>query len=496
MKNYDISKIYQEMELHLISSMKRNLSRHMKEEIKEGFNWEQWQAIKLKELKRYQRENANIIGTYTNPISDDVKKLLKEQFREGNKKAQQEFRKVLKKGYKYDKKLNKSFFGINDRKVSNLINDVNNDLKIANQAALRMVNDEYRQVIHKATMFAANGVMTEKQTLDIAIKDFLNKGINCVEYKNGRRVNIASYAKMAIRTANQRAQLQGEGEFRKKIGNPLVFISKHGTACELCQLWEGKVLIDDVYSGGTKENGNYPLLSDAMNQGLYHPNCEHGLSTYYPELEDIEFNENGPTEETLKQYQDDLNYYNLQIQRFKRLETGSLDEQNINQYKDKLKQWKQKKQNMLTPDEEYAISTYVGSDAYVINDALRNDYALDERLTKVISDLDNALDKLDNYEGNVTRSVYILNDELDYFMKDYKIGNIVELKSYISTTIGDIYNPEARVQMSIKSKKGKNLLKYNESEKEILFKRNSKFQVIQVDTSDAFYVKIDLEEVS
>lgn len=49
--------------------------------------------------------------------------------------------------------------------------------------------------------------------------------------------------------------------------------------------------------------------------------------------------------------------------------------------------------------------------------------------------------------------------------------------------------------MTIKSKTGKNLVKYNEAEKEILFKRNSKFRVIKVDTSDEFYVRINLEEV-
>ncbi len=47
------------------------------------------------------------------------------------------------------------------------------------------------------------------------------------------------------------------------------------------------MLIDDVYSGGSQEDGDYMLLSQAMEQGLYHPRCRHGLGTYYPELEDI-----------------------------------------------------------------------------------------------------------------------------------------------------------------------------------------------------------------
>lgn len=495
MNNYDIGKIYQDMEIHLIQSMKRNLSRHLKEEMEYGFSWKQWQSEKLKEIKRYQRQNASIIGKTENQVTEEVSKQLRQQFREGSKDAQNQFRLALKKGYKYNGKMNQSFFKINDRKVNNLIKSVNNDLDVATTATLRMINDEYREVIHKAVMFAGNGVMTEKQAIDMATKDFLLKGLNSIQYKNGARVNIASYSKMAVRTANQRAYLQGEGEFRKKIGNPLVIISSHGTACELCQQWEGRILIDDVYSGGSKKDGPYSLLSEAMKQGLYHPNCEHGLGTYYPELEDMKFDDNGPTEETMNQYQQDINYCNLMIQRFRRLAVGSLDKENIAYYKNKQQQWEDKKDSILTYDEQYAINTYIGPESYKINEKLRLDIDLTEEDKKLISNLDSALNKFKDYTGDVTRSVWINSDDLDYFMKDYKIGNIIEYPSYISTTMGDIYNPEARVQMFIKSKSGKNITIYNKEEQEILFKRNSKFKVIQVDTSDDYYVRIDLEEV-
>lgn len=495
MNNYDIGKIYQDMEIYLIESMKRNLSRHLKEESKYGFNWTQWQTEKIKELKRYQRENASIVRKTQNRINAEVSKQLKEQFIEGSKASQRQFKSALKKGYKPNRKINNSFFKINDKKANSLINSVNNDLKTANTAALRMINDQYREVIYRATTFAANGVMTEKQAIDMATRDFLARGINCIEYSNGARVNIASYSKMAVRTANQRAQLMGEGEFRKKIGNSLVIISKHGTACKLCQAWEGKILIDDVYSDGKKEDGNYTLLSKAMKEGLYHPNCRHGLGTYYSELDDIEFDENGQTEETIKKYQEDINYCNLQIQKYRRLEIGSLDEENIKYYYNKKKLWENKKSSILTYDEEYAINTYMGFESYKINEKLRLDIDLTEQDKKLISNLDSALNKSKNYVGDVTRSVCINLDDLDYFMKDYKKGNIIEYPSYTSTTAGDIYNPEARVQMSIKSKNGKDITAYNKEEQEILFKRNSKFKVIQVDTSDDFYVRIDLEEV-
>lgn len=58
-------------------------------------------------------------------------------------------------------------------------------------------------------------------------------------------------------------------------------INKRGNPCPKCLPFVGKRLIDDVYSGGSKEDGNYPLLSRAMELGLYHPRCKDSHSTYF-----------------------------------------------------------------------------------------------------------------------------------------------------------------------------------------------------------------------
>ena len=147
-----------------------------------------------------------------------------------------------------------------------------------------------------------------------------------------------------------------------------------------------------------------------------------------------------------------------------------------NQNNIKLSDNDKNNQLSLTKDERYAINTYVSSDSYVINEALRNGTTLDERLTKVVKDLDTALDKFPNYEGVVTRSVSIYSEDIDYFLKRYPEGEIMSHNEFLSTTVGDTYNPEVRVQMYIKSKTGKDIRKYNELEQEVLFKRNVKFR--------------------
>ena len=386
----EIAQIYRDMELYLIESMQRNLARHLAEEADAGLRYPQWQAEKLKELKRYQRENRQIISSRTRGLSDRVSEHMKAELRQGSKHELKRYKKALGKGYKSAKAMRKSFFKVNDRKISGMINALQNDLGAANTAVLRMMNDTYRQTIFRAGMYASNGVMTETQAYDMAVKDFLERGINCIEYRDGRRVNIADYASMAVRTANQRAYMVGEGEFRKSIGETLVIISHHATACKLCRPFERKVLIDDVYSGGKPGDGDYMLLSEAMKLGLFHPRCRHGLGTYYPELEDINHYNNEENDVS------DYGRYNRahienMVQRYKRLTAGSVDPENVARYQAKLREWERKKEALdnlakpldITENGKYEVLPYDNETDYKA--AIREEY-----LNQNISSEDNA----------------------------------------------------------------------------------------------------------
>ncbi|MFR7544786.1 MAG: phage minor capsid protein [Clostridia bacterium] len=330
--NYDIEKIFEEIENELISSMKRTLWSHKKDEETKGFDWPQWQALKLKHLEDFRKNNKDIFKKYNKDIDYATKKEMKKQFREG---ASRTNKGALKAGIikKEDSQLSGSFFGLNDRKIKALMKSITNDINDVKYAALRMADDQYRQIIYKAEVFANTGAKTVKQAIDMATHDFLARGFNCIEYSNGSRHNIADYCDMAIRTANKRANLMGEGEMRKKLGNPLVYISRHNGACDKCSPWQGRVYIDDVYSGGTKEAGQYPLLSTAIEGGLFHPRCQHGSSTYYPDINDE------PEEVTKAFNTEHEDEYTQALQRqkrqYERLALGSLLPENITNYQSK-----------------------------------------------------------------------------------------------------------------------------------------------------------------
>lgn len=340
----EIAEIYKDMELKMIESMKRNLGLHLAEETEAGIDYPQWQAIKIRELRKYQRHNKMLLKNSTRGMAKDIKDHIRDEMKQGSLHEMKRFKEAKGAGYKSAVAMKDGFFKINTRKVDALINSVQSDFSRADKAVLRMMNDTYRSTIFKYGMYVTNGVYTEKQAYDAAVKDFLSRGINCIEYKDGRRVNIADYTSMAIRTVNQRAYMAGEGEFRKYLGETLVIISHHATSCKLCQPFENKVLIDDVYSGGTPDDGDYMLLSQAMAEGLFHPRCRHGLGTYYPELEDIVHYE---TEDNkLNEYgTEELNRAHVEnmIQKYKRLTVGSLDPDNIAKYQARLNEWERRK---------------------------------------------------------------------------------------------------------------------------------------------------------
>lgn len=134
----------------------------------------------------------------------------------------------------------------------------------------------------------------------------------------------------------------------------------------------------------------------------------------------------------------------------------------------------------LSDDEMYAVNQYVSSESYKINDIFRRGMLLSGSMKQMSKNLDKALNKLDSYEGDVTRSLSIDDPGiLKSFLQAHKVGNSVTYPEYISTTSGGIYNKKGNIQLYIlNSKNGKDLTLINKSEKEVLYKRNSSFKVV------------------
>lgn len=219
---YSLRDVFEEMTLNLIASMKRNLSRHEREEENVGFRFDQWQLAKLRSLNKFRRENKKLIGdagTAANKIIDDVTQQSfvegQNRFRRawdrvvnavlkpfGRQRAQveteitfpEDFKEQLspdpteleqpKPKPKNGKKKpaptrplpkappEKDFFGVNAKKLKALQDAAKKDLHKGSEAVLRKMDDVYRQVIYKAEAHMTLGGMTLDQAIDKATKDF------------------------------------------------------------------------------------------------------------------------------------------------------------------------------------------------------------------------------------------------------------------------------------------------------------------------------------
>ena len=496
-KSYDIRKIFEQMELDLISSMHRAFYFHQSEQAKEGFEWEQWQLTKLREMEKYRKRNKDIVDSYSKPIQQAIDRELRGNYSKG----QNRFKTFLDKvksffGWKskshssiefpediqeiqtvreyIHKELGRpgsvpqetNFFGVNDKKLEALIETVNKDLNKAQYSVLRKMDDVYRQTIFKSHMYLQNGVKTLPQAIDMATKDFLAKGIDSITYKNGARVNIASYAEMCLRTANHRATLLGEGKKRDEYGIHTVVVSAHANTCPKCEPWQGKILIDDVFSHGTALDGDYPLLSEAVTAGLLHPNCRHSITTFFPGITNLPKVPDGKEAIKLYEAEQKQRYLERQIRKWKRIESGSVDARNVNNASNKVKYFKSELRKLLEDKKllkrNYNREQPVGTVANKPKESILNNRKWLKANFSTQKKFDKHIEKHLKEYGDITPEDYVniardllaapLSNDIEGFIS--KDGFVFKYK--ISTNDFTIGRPDGKISTLYKPIKGYN----------------------------------------
>ena len=389
---YNLSEAFEAIEDELIGSMVRNLKRHRAEETELGFNWEQWQVLQLKALEDYRKRNLKKFPPRFNKLNLQIDEILRSSYRDGMTSQEKQILQAIRKGFNApaspfsgQTEISGDFFQVNDRKLDALIEATTHDMERAEYAVLRRADDRYRQTIFNAQVYANTGAGTYEKAVDMATRDFLRAGLDCVEYKNGSRHTLEDYADMAIKTANKRAYLQGEGGMRDEWGVPTVIMNKRSCPCPLCAPFVGKVFIDDVWSGADKSGISpvtgvkYPLLSDAIAQGLYHPRCKDVHSTYFegistpPEGSQYTADE---LDEMAQKYeaQQKQGYCERQEKRYDRMSEYSLDEDNQRIYGARAKAFGEKAEqfgrlanSFKTPDKNISGTVEIFGGSGIIN---------------------------------------------------------------------------------------------------------------------------------
>lgn len=500
---YDIGAAFQAIEDELIKSMIRNMDRHRAEETKEGIEWSMWQAEQLKALEKYKQENQKRYQRQFKDLNKEMGELIRIARQKGNMQQEIQILNAIRKGFpakKISKGATAEFFRMNDRKLEALIKATTNDMQQAETAVLRMANDQYRKAIFNAQVYANSGAGTYEKAVDMATRDMLSRGLNCVEYANGARHTLADYADMAIRTASKRAYLQGEGEKRQEWGITTVIVNKRGNPCPKCLPFVGKILIDDVWSGGKKSDGPYPLMSKAIKAGLYHPRCKDSHTTYFPGISTADDTWTKEELESIGQankQEAEQQHAERQHEKFERLAKYSLDEENQEKYGLKADMWKtarfktggmgsrkyvdskqplgnfhavpkEQAVNILRRDSEEWIALLTDAEKkavkkYTYNSGDKRPNRFFERLNAMLrGDLPDD-EKLKNYAGTISGALKKRRLQYDVVcyrnasinpIGDRPPGSIVKLKQFTSTSVIPSRTLKGKCEIVIYAPKG------------------------------------------
>lgn len=409
MLNYhDIAKIFEEIEIRLISSLKRNLGRHKNEEYRYVFEWSAWQAEKLRNIDKFRKENSRIMNAYTSVIDNATRQIMHDEFTQGVNGINIAVPENIP-DTPVEITREPDFFGVDKTKVNKLIDDVVTLEKHAETAVLRTMDDVYRQTVNKAQLAMNTGSMSLQQAIDMSVQDFLSKGINCIVYRDGRRVNIADYVRMALRTTAVRANLYGMSAKIRQLGYDTVLVSSYGMCSETCLPWQGRPYIDDVFSmwdGEVKERSNgelwgkshycdkwFPLLSTALHGGLFHPNCRHTILMWRDgdPIPETQNNSRIQRRYRLEQHQRQLEN---KVRKAKRFVEGQSDPDNI------------KKAKKLLHDAQKELREFIANTNLSEGETiLKRDYGREKIYTAVNSQ--NGLTSLQNNsiieEGNIPK---------------------------------------------------------------------------------------------
>lgn len=481
----------------------------------ELINSDYWRLEKLEELGLLSENIVEYISKATRKTPNEIKKTIETVG--FNNIRMDELNKAYKGGYL---QINPKIL-LENATIQNLIQHsykalADRFLEISNKIE-QGTRQAYLDIVEKVYLQTTQGV-TYQEAIRSALLDLGEKGITTLTYKTvdteGNITGLRHYdVEGAIRREIVTANHNLVNEINKTVAEELeveyLWLSEH-IACRPQHFpWQGTII---------RRVDLQVVTRYGEVDGMGGPNCKHFPRPYFGSARGNELKsitqEEAEEQYKLQQYQRYLERGIRKWKRKQRIFEGAEDEEYQDKCKNKVKEWQLRNKQfiennnlrrdfsreniekvtnsnngaiILTDNEQYAMNKYISSDFYAINEKLRNDIELNDTEKKLVNSLDSALSKIPRYNGLVTRSLELPDEELKEFMKKHQVNNIVEYKAYTSTTAGERYNQQSNVELYIESKNGKDIRKHNEGEQEILFKRDSLFKVKEIEKIKSTY---------
>ena len=277
----DVLAIYSQAEETLLERIASRLAR--------GITAPNWADVKLLEIQRLRVETEQVIADLAAGSHDAIEHALRIGYNRGVAAAGADMAAA-------GSSPGISFGRVNEHAVTALVKATQKRVDSTHLRIRRWATDVYTDVVHQSAGQVITGVETRQQAARRALARYAKRGVTGFVDSAGRGWDLATYAEMSTRTAAGQAAVQGHMDKLQENGLDLVMVSNAPEECKLCRPWEGKVLS----LSGSKD---YPLMSDAVSKGLFHPNCRHSMSLYQPGITKIPENTADPAGDALRQRQ-------------------------------------------------------------------------------------------------------------------------------------------------------------------------------------------------
>lgn len=258
----------------LYRQAQQDIAREIERAVLLGDDW------KAQERRRQLRAVVDAMAALGRETDPEARAVVAQAFSDGAALAAAD---VVRLGATTSPGMERAFNAVNREAVKAAEDALLGRLQSARRGVVTAANDVFRQRTRETALRALLGAEGSPQKASRALRRRLvADGQVAFTDRAGRRWKLADYADMAIRTETRHAVVEGQVNRLAAHGIDLVRVSRHATACPVCQPHEGK-LID--LAGDTTVFLGEPVADGPLPP--YHPRCRHTIGGVSRRAEEI-----------------------------------------------------------------------------------------------------------------------------------------------------------------------------------------------------------------
>lgn len=243
-------------------------------------------AGKIQKARVMARINVELAALGVD-VQEWVKGEIPKYYLDGSNQALQDLRAL-----NVDVSARTNFAVINKEAIKALTDEVSLNFAQAIRGVSRSANNLISDALKQQLNFIiAEGKLTgsTRQLISDQLKARLaDQGFTALRDRGNHEWTLDNYTRMLARTKAVEARNQGVANRMLGLGYDLVQVTNHNSKHEACKDLEGKILsLTGNTPRGTKLPGGYVVwgsLQQAIEHGLFHPNCQHAINPFHAEL--------------------------------------------------------------------------------------------------------------------------------------------------------------------------------------------------------------------